>query len=235
MKRLVRITLKRETLAPMAALAFGSAISVGLVFARMVFGGGSWHAFLIWNLFLAWLPLLFALLANDEYRGGAPRRWALLSLGIAWLLFFPNAPYICTDLTHLKFWFNNHFWIELALILLFALTGLLVGFLSLYLMQSIVRDAYGRVAGWLFVLGTTGLSSFGVYLGRFLRFNSWDVVLRPGHIFRGLDSWSNSAMVNKASLGFLVLFAAFLFVGYVMFYGLTHLSPAQVSKREVAQ
>ncbi len=231
MRKLVRIAFNPDLRGPMAALMFGSVISIGLVVVQLLFTGHRGHAFLVWNLFLAWFPLLFALLANDEYRSGSARRWVLFSLGAAWLLFFPNAPYICTDIVHLKFWFNHHFWIELALILLFALTGLLVGFVSLYVMQSIVRDAFGRWAGWLFVLCAAGLSSVGVYVGRFLRFNSWDVIVRPGHFARGVEAWPNSNLANKGSLTFLILFAAFLFVGYVMLYGLTHLSPVSSLSR----
>jgi uncharacterized membrane protein len=226
MTKLLRIAFRAETRVPMLALVFGSAISIGLIIARALWFRKFGYGFLIWNLFLAWMPLIFALLADDEFRHGPRRRWMLFALAGAWLLFFPNAPYICTDLIHLKFWFHHHFWTGLCLILLFAFTGLMLGFVSLYLMQSLVTEMYGRIAGWLFVLMTVGLSSFGVYLGRFLRFNSWDVVVRPGQIYRGLDSWHAGAGAHVNSSTFLILFAAFLFAAYVMLYALTHLSPA---------
>src|SRR5262249_10250032 len=145
------------------------------------------------------------------------------------LLFFPNSPYIFTDIIHLTNRYYFHFWIDLVLILVCALTGLVVGFVSLYLMQSIAARIFGRLTSWLFVAVVTGLSSFGVYLGRFLRLNSWDVVVRPGKIYHGLGAWAGSVSVNRTSVGFLLMFAAFLFLAYVMLYALTHLSPARLT------
>jgi uncharacterized membrane protein len=106
---------------------------------------------------------------------------------------------------------------------------LVVGFVSLYLMQSIAARMFGRLTSWLFVAAVAGLSSFGVYLGRFLRLNSWDVVVRPGKIYHGLGAWAGSVSVNRTSVGFLLMFTAFLFLAYVMLYALTHLSPARLT------
>ncbi|HET7623616.1 MAG TPA: DUF1361 domain-containing protein [Verrucomicrobiae bacterium] len=229
--RLLRIVfrqaLKRETAAPMLALGFASATGVALVLARIGWTKNLYYGFLIWNLFLAWLPLVFALLACGEYRNQSVRRWRFFGWAGAWLLFFPNAPYIFTDLIHLTTRFYGHFWVDLILILLCAFIGLMLGFVSLYLMQSLVSRMFGRVAGWCFVAGAAGLSSVGVYLGRFLRFNSWDVFFRPIEIVRDFHAWMGSSMLNRTSAAFLALFAIFLFLAYLMLYALTHLSPAQ--------
>jgi uncharacterized membrane protein len=223
--KLLNLFCRRETAAPMLALMFASAVSVALVAARIVSTRNIHYALLVYNLFLAWLPLVFALLASEASRKSLKPSWRFLGLAGAWLLFFPNAPYIFTDLVHLSTWFYGHFWVDLALVLMCALTGLVLGFLSLYLMHSIVTRMYGRVAGWLFIAVATGLGSFGIYLGRFLRFNSWDVFVKPGQIYHGLGSWSGSYMYNPSTIAFPLLFAAFLFVAYLMLYALTHLSP----------
>jgi uncharacterized membrane protein len=228
--KLLSLLFKRETAAPMLALMLASGVSVSLVFARIVWIGRLHYGFLIWNLFLAWLPVIFALLACDEYRARSGARWRLAGLAAGWLLFFPNAHYIFTDLIHLTTKFHRHFWVDLTLILICALTGLVLGFVSLYLMQSIVTRMFGRWLGWLFVAMAAGLSSLGVYLGRFLRFNSWDVIVRPADIYHRLDAWVGSPMLNRTSFAFLVLFATFLFIAYVMLYALTHLSPAQLAE-----
>src|SRR5262249_16041570 len=159
-------------------------------------------------------PLVFALLACDKYQTETGRRWKFFSLAGAWLLFFPNSPYIFTDIIHLTNRYYFHFWIDLVLILVCALTGLVVGFVSLYLMKSIRARIFGRLTSWLFVAVVTGLSSFGVYLGRFLQLNSWDVVVRPGKIYHGFGAWAGSVSVNRTSVGFLLMFAAFLFLAY---------------------
>jgi len=210
---------------PMLALIFASAVSVALVVARIVWTGRLAYSFLIWNLFLAWLPMAFSLLACENYRSGSGRDWRFLSLAGAWLLFFPNAPYIFTDLIHLTTRFFPQFWVDLTLILLCALTGLVLGFVSLYLMQSVVRRMFGGTASWLFIVAVAALSGFGIYLGRFMRFNSWDVVFKPKQVYLGIGNWVAGPMAKPNALAFPALFAAFLFITYLMLYALTHLQP----------
>jgi uncharacterized membrane protein len=113
----------------------------------------------------------------------------------------------------------------MVLILICALTGLVLGFVSLYLMQSVVTRMFGRLASWGFIAAIAGVSSFGIYLGRFLRFNSWDVVVQPVALYRGIGSWAADSLVSPVSFVFPILFAAFLFTSYVMLYALTHLQP----------
>ena len=227
MLKLRDLLRSNHALVPVLTLAFASAISVALVFARMVWTENLRYTFLVWNLFLAWLPLLFALLVCELQRKGHTRNWTFASLSAAWLLFFPNAPYIFTDLIHLTTRFRPHFWVDLTLILICALTGLVLGFVSLYLMQSVVARMLGRVASWLFIAVVAGLSSFGVYLGRFVRVNSWDIVTRPGKLYHGIHDWVSDPFAHSTSFAFPILFATFLFVAYVMLYALTHLPQVQ--------
>jgi len=262
--KILRIAFKQETAMPVLALTFASGVSVALVIARIAWTGQIRYSFLVWNLFLAWLPLIFALLAREHYRKGTrtkvnsdeptpgptkegsiigrafatvpllgrvrrgfrDRNWRFLGLTAAWLLFFPNAPYIFTDMIHLTTHFFAHFWVDLMLILLCALTGLVLGFVSLYLMQSVVVQMFGRVASWVFIAVVAGLSSFGVYLGRFVRVNSWDIVARPGKLYHGINAWASDPFAHATSFAFPALFATFLFITYLMLYALTHLPQA---------
>ena len=223
--RLVHLLFKRETAPPVLALAFASAVSVALVAGRILSTGNIRYGVLIWNLFLAWLPLVFALLACDRLKTDARPGWRLAALAGAWLLFFPNAPYIFTDLIHVSTRFFGHFWVDLVMVLMCALTGLVLGFLSLYLMQTMVARLYGRLASWVFIAAATALGGFGIYLGRFLRFNSWDVVLQPAKLSRDIGHWTINSFSYPSSAVIPVLFAAFLFTAYLMLYALTHLSP----------
>ena len=170
--KLLKLAFKRETAVPMLALTFASAVCLVLVSARVLWTGQLRYGFLIWNLFLAWLPLLFALLACEKFRNSSGRSWRFLGLAGAWLLFFPNAPYIFTDLIHLTRGYFAHFWVDLVRILSCALTGLVLGFLSLFLMQSVVMRMFGRAASWLFIARVAGLSGIGMFVGRFLLLNS---------------------------------------------------------------
>lgn len=224
--RIAKFLFKRETRAPMLALTLASVASVALVAVRILWTGNVRYSFLVWNLFLAWLPLLFALLAHTLDQRGERLNWRLAGLAAAWLLFFPNAPYILTDVIHLTGAFHRHFWVDLSLLLLCGLTGLVLGFVSLYLMQTVVTRKFGRVLGWFFIGGAAALAGFGIYLGRFLRFNSWDVVARPLKLSHSIRAWVADPASNPVGLAFPVLFALFLFLAYVMLYALTHLPRA---------
>ena len=225
--KLVRLAFRRETAVPVLALAFASGASVALVLARIVWTGDLIYASFVWNLFLAWLPLVFALLAGDEFRTRTSRNWRFFGFAAAWLLFFPNAPYILTDLIHLTTYFYRHFWVDLVLILLCGLTGLVLGFVSLFLMQGVVRRLFGGTASWLFIGAVAALSSFGIYLGRFLRFNSWDIFWKPLALYHGIGTWAAHPLAHSNSSVFPLLFAAFLFIAYLMLYALTHLQHAE--------
>ena len=211
----------------MLALAFASAVCLGLVLGRILWTGNTHYGFLIWNLFLAWLPLVFALLAQESFQPPPARNWHFALLAGAWLLFFPNAPYIFTDLGHLWTHFAAHFWVDLMLILSCALTGLVLGFVSLFLMQGIVRRIAGETVSWLFVAATAGVGGFGVWLGRFLRFNSWDVLFQPVKLYHDIGLETIHPLRPRASAAFATLFAAFLFITYLMLYALTHLRHVQ--------
>lgn len=204
-------------------LTFASLVCVGLVAGRAVWVRNLHYSFLVWNLFLAWLPLLFAVRTAEVFRREGWRNWRFKTLAAAWLLFFPNAPYIFTDVIHLIYTPFRHFWVDLSVVLICALTGLVLGFVSLYVMQSVVRRLSGQIASWLFIGAVAGLSGFGIYLGRFLRFNSWDVIAKPFKLFEGVTAWAANPTANSVSLAFPILFATFLFLAYVMLYALTHL------------
>jgi len=226
--RLPKVERKIETRRPLLALTFASTVSLGLVFARIAWTGAvKEYGFLVWNLFLAWLPLVFALLANDAFQERGSRSWAFRGCAAAWLLFFPNAPYILTDLIHLTSGYYGHFWIDLMLFLLCAFTGLILAFLSLYLMQTVVSRMLGRAAGWMFIAAAAGLCGFGIYLGRFLRFNSWDVVFKPLALYHGIGQWASDPLAHPNTYAFPAMFATFLFVSYLLLYALTHLQQPQ--------
>src|ERR1044071_3571645 len=221
--RLLKLAFKRETAIPMLALTFATGVCLMLVAARIIYTGKLQYAFLIWNLFLAWLPLIFSLFACEKYGNGASRNWRFVSLACAWLLFFPNAPYIFTDLIHLTRGYFTHFWVDMVLILTCALTGLIIGFLSLFLMQSIVLRMFGRTASWVFIAAVAGLSGIGVYSGRFERLNSWDILFKTMAPSRRFSNWAADPLAHSGSLALAGLFATFLFIAYLMLYALTHL------------
>jgi len=203
----------RRSLA-LLSLALSSGLCVALEAARVLYSGTNDYGFLVWNLFLAWIPFGLALAVYDGHRRGRLR----LGLAALWLLFFPNAPYIVTDFVHLGNLGGAPLWYDLILTAAFAWSGLALGFASLLLLQTVVRARFGARRSWEFVGATLALASFGVYLGRFLRLNSWDFFLQPGVLVARLDL---ASPVKAAAVT--VALTSFLGVAYLMLYGLTGL------------
>ena len=160
------------------ALAALSVAAVGLLAVRMDRVGEPAFIFLTWNLFLAWVPFVLSLCLAAVHGRGGPRP-LLWVLGAGWLLFLPNAPYILTDFIHLGRVGGAPLWFDAALIGTFAAAGLVLGLASLLVVHHVVEVRAGRVIGWVVAVSSLVLSAIGIYLGRFPRFNSWDVVTDP--------------------------------------------------------
>ena len=209
----------RRALALIGLLA-GSALCVGLLEIRIRETGDGFYRFLVWNLFLAWIPLAFAVAAYVRARRRVdPLAVALL---VPWLLFFPNAPYLLTDFIHLgREPAPAPLWYDALMLSAFAWTGLLLGFASLYLVQLIVRQALGPALAWLAVFGALVLASVGVYIGRFVRFNSWDALLHPRAVVEVVHARLLAEPPELAQA--LVALTAFLSVAYVIAYSFANL------------
>jgi uncharacterized membrane protein len=185
------------------------------------------YQFLLWNLFLAWLPLLISMLTLQLTRiaKGVALVIGLAVCGMAWLLLYPNAPYLTTDFIHLIF--NPSYpsydseglllWFDLVLFFLFSWCGLLLGYLSMRHFHSIVSHYLSVWAGWAFVLIVSFLGGFGVYLGRFNRLNSWDVLFSPFRLIEGILEG-----INAKSAIFTILFGTLILIIYFSLYLLSH-------------
>jgi len=151
---------------------------VSMIAVRVDRTGSGYYVFLIKNLFLACVPLGLSTLLRIGNHWRA--HWTIqLVIFTLWLLFLPNAPYILTDILHLTRASEAPAWYDLALLLSCSGTGLLLGYLSLMDVQGIVARSFGGACGWIFAMVTLVLSGFAIYLGRFLRWNSWDVLVAP--------------------------------------------------------
>ena len=203
-------------------LAGATVFSVAIWRIRSDYSASGRYGFLIWNLFLAWIPFI---IAYFTYTLTLNRRWIYIIIPVAaffWLIFFPNAPYILTDFQHLAYNSNDlPVWYDVMMLIWFAFTGLLLGMVSLFLMQEIIRREFGRWVGWVFVALVTSLTSAGVYMGRFLHWNSWDILRNPA----GLASYTLARAQNPSlqAIGFTGLFAAFFLFLYITLYTFGHL------------
>lgn len=190
-------------------LLLGSLLSLSLLGARVVVNDNRvTFVFLIWNLFLAVLPLLFALLLRRLVDGRAPVV-AVVAVGALWLLFLPNAPYLVSDLVHLRPRPGAPHWIDVTMLASFAITGLWLGGAALAVVDGVVRARAGQhaaVVAACFDTVVAVLAGFGVHLGRFDRWNSWDALHHPGAVLR--DAVENAADVR--ALAFSAVFAVLL-------------------------
>jgi len=207
----------RRRLVTLLGLVAVSLFCVALVLIRYAESGNTKFIGLIWNLFLAWVPFVLAVAVYDRWRrhGAAA---VLFALGALWLLFFPNAPYIVTDYVHLERTADAPYWYDAVTVSAFAWTGLLLGFASLFLMQTVVRQWRGVVSGWVFAGAALGLGSLGIYLGRFLRLNSWDALEHPSVLPRILHAAARDPFAYQQAIGVTVLFTVALGLAYFMLY-----------------
>ena len=216
MPRHLSLARDRRVLAVLALLA-ASALCVATLEVRIERTGDSFYRFLIWNLFLAWVPLFCA--AAAFARAGRRGIDALvIVLLLLWLLFFPNAPYMLTDFIHVGESPSVPLWYDALMLSSFAWTALLLGFASLYLVQMVARNVVGAAWSWVVVAAALALSSFGVYLGRFVRFNSWDALLRPGRVAHVISNQLENPFQHPRLVAVLLVLTAFLLVGYAVLY-----------------
>ena len=167
-------------------------------------------AFLSWNLILAAIPF-FASVAAERTRSFAAQTAVLL----IWLVFLPNAPYILTDFIHLAPRPPIPLWFDLLLIASCAGTGLLLGYASTLIVHRVAADRFGTIAGWTLAIAAQLLSAFGIYLGRFLRWNSWEVVTNPMPLFADLANRLTSPMSYPRTFAVTALFGVMLTLGYI--------------------
>lgn len=181
-----------------------------MVLVRVRFSGTLSYTFLFWNLFLGVIPFGISTVLS---RFKTP---ALIfyPLALLWLLFFPNAPYVLTDLIHLR----QHYaplWYDLLMLFSFAWTSLMFGFVSLADMQRLIQGRFNAVVGWLFAIVALALGSFGIYLGRFLRWNSWDVITEPKQLAWDIVERVTNPLAHIGTFGFTMLLTAFLLLAYL--------------------
>jgi uncharacterized membrane protein len=208
-----------ERIVVLVGLGLASAFCLGLELVRERHFAALDFRFLVWNLFLAWIPFVLALLVYDRYRHGTSLARLAPALAL-WLLFLPNAPYIVTDFVHLSAAARPPLWFDGVELSAFAWTGMLLGFVSLLLVHAVLRHRFGDAPGWLAVLGVLVLVSAGVFLGRIKRWNSWDLLTQPRARLAQLDAHlADPTSLARATALTLALTAA-LAVAYVVFYAL---------------
>lgn len=185
-----------------------------LVIGRTLHTGSLLFAFLPWNLFLAYVPYAISswLFANPNW---TIKKWKTTIALIAWLLFIPNSFYIMTDLFHLGNFQNAPLWYDLAMILSCAWNGLLLGLLSVRQVEKIMISTFGTFNEWKFVYPVMFLNALGIYIGRYLRFNTWDVITSPFNLTSDIYFMVTSPFQNINGWAMIICFSMMLSLMYV--------------------
>ncbi len=152
------------------------AVIAALICCRVYFSGSLLFIFLVWNIFLAWIPFTISYYLDKPI---IDKKWKKILLFGIWLLFFPNALYIITDLVHLEIDTAVPKWFDAILLFTSSVVGLMMAFISLYRVEKFLAERINEKKIPLLIVGILFLGSFGVYLGRFLRWNSWDIIKDP--------------------------------------------------------
>ncbi|WP_037576680.1 DUF1361 domain-containing protein [Sporocytophaga myxococcoides] len=185
-----------------------------LLTLRIHISGSYNFLFLTWNWLLAVIPLILAFIISSLNNKKLINILSFMVLGSIWLLFLPNAPYLITDIVHLKERTTIPIWLDALMLFSFAFTGLVSGLVSLYYVHQHFMKYSGDKLSWLFICIVSTLCSYGIYLGRFLRWNSWDILTETSTLF-------NDIIVNlfrvKAIL-VIGVFTSFLIASYYIVY-----------------
>lgn len=215
------LTITTALLLPMlGSVIIFSILTITLLFARARIFAYPVHKPMLLNLFLAWIPIVCVSIALFFFLTSLTTQlWLVILLLCIWFVFFPNSTYLVTEFHHLKEEVNTvPFWFDTIVILSLALCGMLLGGFSLLLMHRLLDLYLPPIFSWLLIVVYLFLSNIGIYIGRFLRFNSWDVLTNPLGLVNSILSVFKERQKARNLLLFSTLFTIFLLAFYLFLY-----------------
>ena len=202
----------------MESMLLLSLLCLGLLIYRTITTGITRYWFIPGNLVLAWAGLAFGWLLCEQLKNRPWRSWQNISLSVLWLFFLPNTWYLLTDSLHVFPTGEVSELYDVALMACLTLTGFLLGFTSLYLVHKQLVRRLSPARSWLLVELVLFISSFGIYLGRVLRWNSWDIVSNPTGLIINVSDRFIDPLGNPHALDITGLFLVILTVSYIAFW-----------------
>ncbi|MBL7723020.1 MAG: DUF1361 domain-containing protein [Chitinophagaceae bacterium] len=195
-------------------LLVSSGFSCLLLTARMIVTDSLEYIFLPWNLFLAFVPYWITQLTARRI-DIIENKWKLFLMLVVWLLFIPNAFYIITDLVHFARVRSAPKWFDLLLIFSFAWNGIMFGIVSLRKVELITAVIRGKHFSVTLVFAVMWLNALGIYIGRYLRFNSWDVITDPFSLVAEISDLLFNPLQNSVAWGMTLCYAVFMTLLYL--------------------
>jgi len=185
-------------------------LSVALLLLRVKLTHDIYLLFLIWNLFLGYIPYGI----STKIKKTIPTTPLFYVLLVIWLLFLPNAFYLITDFVHLHHYNRAQFAFDALLLTSFTVAGFYAGILSLWDIHQLLRMKYTYKTSKLLIVLIIYLSAYGIYLGRILRFNSWDLLSHPLRLFYH----SSKSLLQYETLVFTIALGTFMTAVYFLSY-----------------
>ena len=201
--------LNREISNTTRALFFASVFAVVLDIARVGLSQKINFAFLIWNLFLAWIPYTLATFLDKD-----TSKKKFISIFVPWLLFFPNAAYLVTDILHVDNRPPIPLWYDSLIFFIFAWLGVMLAAIALLRVHTYLEGCYGKIKSTAAIFVIALVTAFGIYLGRFERWNSWDAILNPLEVLGGSVGIWKSISHSVEPLIFTVVFTGTILCTY---------------------
>lgn len=184
------------------SLMFLSVFCLFLSLCRIFIAENYFLLFLVWNLFLAFVPWF---IASILYLSKKCKKIPFIIFALLWLLFFPNSLYIVTDFIHLKTAASAMRWYDLILLFSYSFAGLFYGFVSLDFIETKIQNLFNIRYPQIFSVFVIYLSAFGIYLGRFLRWNSWDIVTNLSSVLSDLFLPIKNPFIHARTWAFVLL------------------------------
>ena len=192
------------------ALFLSVSFTIALLAFRVIYFWQLQFIFYLWNLFLGIIPLLLSRLLTRFKKLNAGSLFLLL----CWFLFWPNAPYIITDIFHFQERHPVPKWFDLLLVTSAAWNGLIIGIVSLLQVEELLTKCLSALKTKLVIVAAISSCAFGVYVGRFMRFNSWDVLTNPVTLLHNVGLKLLYPQQHRGTWAFTVLFATLLWLVY---------------------
>ena len=196
------------------ALMFLSFFCIFLSVCRIFIAENYFLLFLVWNLFLAFVPWL---ISSTLYLSKNNNKIIFIIFMTIWLLFFPNALYIVTDFIHIKTAASTMRWYDLILLFSYSFAGLFYGFVSLDFIEAKIQKLFNIKYPQIFSIFAIYLSAFGIYLGRFLRWNSWDLVTNLSSVLSDLFLPIKNPFIHARTWAFILLLGTLFNLLYISY------------------
>jgi len=209
-------SLNRRAIDIFVALLISNFVSVGFILMRVFATGENEYFYLLWNLFLAWLPLIFTLELKLYLLKKFWLNWPGILLTLLWLGFLPNSFYLAADLVHLQDMSKDNVLYDATMLASFMFNGFVVGLASVYFVHKELLKRLRTTTAHILIALTLLSSSFAIYLGRSLRWNTWDVIVNPaGILFDVSDRFINPGAHPQA---FVTTTTFFVLIGSVYLF-----------------